>query len=137
MAANRIFWDVNILVDFIDRRPLELDETDSIYELAVKRQLRLTVSEQVICTALYLSDIKRPELAIVEFLKNADILPNSNSLVRSALSSGFKDKEDAILYHLALHHRMNAFITRDKKDFAPYASPLLPVMTPREFMHSQ
>ena len=136
MAASSVFWDTNVLLDFIDRRPFELDSTDAIYELAVNGQIQIASSEQVVCIALYLSDILSPDLAIAEFLRISSVLPTSNSIIQSVLSSPFKDKEDAIRYHLALHHGMKAFITRDKRDFAPYASALLPVFSPKEFMKS-
>ena len=136
MAANSVFWDTNVLLDFIDRRPFELDSTDGIYELALNGQIQIAASEQVVCTVLYLSDILRPDLAIAEFLRTSSVLPTSNTIIQSALFSPFKDKEDAILYHLALHHRVDFFITRDKRDFAPYASSLLPVFSPNEFLKS-
>jgi predicted nucleic acid-binding protein len=45
----------------------------------------------------------------------------------------FKDTEDGLLYFLANHHKLNYFITRNKKDFI-YQVPSLPVLTPNEFI---
>jgi predicted nucleic acid-binding protein len=136
MAAVKVFWDTNVLLDFIDRRPFELESIDAIFELAVNGQIQIASSEQVICTVLYLSDILRPDLAIAEFLRTSSVLPTNKSIILTALSTLFKDKEDAILYHLALNHRVDFFVTRDKKPFE-YARPILPVLTPGEYVRQR
>ncbi len=132
-----VFLDTNVPIDLLLRRPFELEAVDQIFELAEKGRIQLYVSEGVVLTTLYVCKQPLANHAMAALLTNATILASSNAIVLQALSSPFRDKEDAILYHLALHHKMDAFITRDKKDFAPCASPLLPVMTPKEFMKLQ
>ena len=136
MAAAKVFWDTNILVDIVDGRQYELEATHSIFAMAISKEIQLFVSEEVIATALYISISPNVVEAILQVLKAAEVLPSNTSIVRTALISTFKDKEDAMLYHLALHHHVDFFITRDKKDFAAYASALLPVFSPAEFMTS-
>ena len=139
MALSKVFWDTNILVDFVLRRSEELAETDRMYEAAEGGQLRLFVSESVVATALYLCrkiGTVNLNLTLMEVLTVASVLANDARLMHQALGSAFKDKEDAILYHLAAHHRMDAFITRNKKDFARYALPGTLVMTPKEFVRN-
>ncbi|CAN5193371.1 hypothetical protein BH20BAC1_BH20BAC1_08900 [soil metagenome] len=46
----------------------------------------------------------------------------------------FKDKEDGLLYFLAVNEKMNYFITRNVKDFT-FTNPSLPVMTPTRFLN--
>jgi predicted nucleic acid-binding protein len=136
MAATKVFWDTNILLDFIDRRPHELAAVDGVFLLHLQGLLHVYVSESVVTNTLYLSKTLQPHVAITELLLTATALATNNQILQQALASSFKDKEDAILYHLALHHGMEAFITRDKRDFGNHASPLLPLMSPDEFMQA-
>ena len=136
MAAADIFWDTNILLDLIDRRPYELDSVDSIFTLALRGKLSIGVSESVVANTLYLSKTRHPHLAVSEFLKSATVLANNSRIITAALASSFQDKEDAILYHLALHHRCDMFISRDRRNFRRHIAPSLPVMSAKEFILS-
>jgi hypothetical protein len=52
-----------------------------------------------------------------------------------AISSPFKDKEDALQYYTALYRGADYFITRNISDYKK-SSGRLPVMTPVEFIKS-
>ncbi len=52
-----------------------------------------------------------------------------------AITSPFKDKEDALQYYTALNHGADYFITRNITDYKS-TSVRLPVMTPVEFIKS-
>ena len=49
-----------------------------------------------------------------------------------AISSPFKEKEDALQYYTALDHGADYFITRNVSDYK-HLSDRLPVMRPKEF----
>lgn len=135
MVHSKVFWDTNILVDLLLARPIELEATEQMLKDAIMGTLEIFVAESVISTALYLTRHQsNPALALYSFLRTGQVLPASTALLQSALSSSFTDKEDAILYHLAAHHRMDAFITRNKKHFSRHAVHGTPVMTPKEFV---
>ena len=136
MAANKVFWDTNVLIDFLLARPHDLHETAAIFDEACYNHLQLYTAESAITTAVYVCRNAPVDEAILTFLDFATILPTTNTIVIDALRSGFTDKEDAILYHLALHHRIEVFITRDKKHFSRHAVSSLPVMSAKEFMKS-
>jgi predicted nucleic acid-binding protein len=136
MAALSVFWDTNVLIDFLLERPFEGVAVKAIFEKAIAADIRLLTCESAITTSLYVCRGTRVVEALLIFLEHVSVVPADRTAIINALGSSFKDKEDAILYHLALHHGMKAFITRDKKDFAPYASALLPVFSPKEFMKS-
>ena len=57
-----------------------------------------------------------------------------NDIIKKALDSSFKDKEDAILYYGGLHAKMDFFITRDSKDFLNHALVQLPVLAPKALL---
>ena len=137
MAGPNVFWDTNVLIDFLlERSPYSVD-ANAMFDMAHGRKISLATSETAITTAIYVCRGTRVAEALLVFLNYAVVVPADQHAIRNALASPFKGKEDAILYHLALHHKMDAFITRDKKDFTRYASPLLPVLTPKEFMKQQ
>jgi predicted nucleic acid-binding protein len=52
-----------------------------------------------------------------------------------ALTSSFKDKEDALQYFTAQQNEADYFITRNVRDYKSHAE-FLSVMTPKEFMNS-
>lgn len=130
----KVFWDTNILVDYLDDRPFDLAATHLIFKSVEEGSFELFVSESVVCTALYLSALAPASaaLSLALFLKVATVLPASNAIIEKAFLSPFKDKEDAILYYLAVAHKMDAFITRNKKDFVPFAIAQTVVLTPKE-----
>ena len=61
-----------------------------------------------------------------------DILKVDGDIVKSALTSDFKDFEDSIQYFAAQEHKkVDCIITRNTKD---YKDSSLPVMTPETFL---
>ena len=56
-------------------------------------------------------------------------------MLLQAISSPFKDKEDALQYYTALNYGADYFITRNIPDYKK-ATLRLPVMTPAKFMKS-
>jgi hypothetical protein len=61
-----------------------------------------------------------------------DILKIDSNIIKSALSSEFKDFEDSVQYFTATEHtKIDCLITRNVKDFKGIN---LPVMTPHAFL---
>ena len=132
--ANKIFLDTNIVVDFIIKRDFELQSTERIFDAVYNNDLEAYISESVISTSVYLlRQHKMDALEIFrELCKFLQVVPfNKNTLYMPV--EKFKDTEDGLLYFLANHHKLNYFITRNKKDFI-YQVPSLPVLTPNEFI---
>jgi predicted nucleic acid-binding protein len=132
--ANKIFLDTNIVVDFIIKREFELQSTERIFDAIYNNDLEAYISESVISTSVYqLRQHKMDALEIFrELCKYLQVVPfNKNTLYMPV--EKFKDTEDGLLYFLANHHKLNYFITRNKKDFI-YQVPSLPVLTPNEFI---
>lgn len=132
--ANKIFLDTNIVVDFIIKREFELQSTERIFDAVYNNDLEAYISESVISTSVYqLRQHKMNTLEIFrELCKYLQVVPfNKNTLYMPV--EKFKDTEDGLFYFLANHHKLNYFITRNKKDFI-YQVPSLPVLTPNEFI---
>jgi predicted nucleic acid-binding protein len=132
--ANKLFLDVNIILDFTLERKGELAEIENLFELAEKEKIELFVSESVIATTLYfLQRNKSDALAIVRELSSVvNFIPFKKDVLFFSLEK-YKDIEDGLLYFMAAKANMNYFITRNVKDFV-FTLPSLPVTTPSKFL---
>ena len=132
--SNKIFFDINIFVDFSLKREFELPSPERIFDAVYNNDLEAYISESVISTSVYLlRQHKMDALEIFrELCKFLQVVPFNKNILYMPIEK-FKDTEDGLLYFLANHHKLNYFITRNKKDFI-YQVPSLPVLTPNEFI---
>lgn len=132
--ANKLFLDVNIILDYTLERQGELEEIEKLFELAEEEKLELNISESVVATVMYfLQKNKLDALAIVRELSAVvNFIPFRKDVLFYSLEK-YKDVEDALLYFLAAKANMDYFITRNTKDF-PFTLPSLPVITPSKFL---
>lgn len=133
----KIFFDVNILLDFFLERSPKQELINSIFEKLDGNQIQGYVTISVIQTCAY-------------YLKQAKDLPvckdiigvicekfnlaegNQNSII-SAIQSNHTDIENSIHYFICLDHHMDAVVTSDR-DFLKLSKPFLLVITPEELM---
>jgi predicted nucleic acid-binding protein len=133
--AYRLFLDTNIIVDLLMERDFELDAIHEIIKLSEKGIVEISISESIISTTFYIMRKERkinPLAAFREICKTANVLPFTKDILYFPLEK-FPDKEDALLYFLALNGKMNYFITRNVKDFT-FKFPSLPVVSPSNFI---
>lgn len=135
----KIFFDVNILLDFFLERSPKQELINSIFEKLDRGQIQGYVSISVIQTcAYYLKQAK--ELAvckeIIEVIcQKFTLVEGDLNSVISAIQSNHTDIEDSIHYYICLNHHMDAIVTSDK-DFLKLSKPYLQVVTPEELMES-
>ena len=129
--ALKIFADTNIIVDLIEQRPFDLELIHQLVILAESGEIEIYISETVITNALYITKLNDHVKKVLEFSKTVCI---NGETIRKALNSGFKDKEDAILYYGAVHAKMDFFITRNEKDFVKGVLSQLPVLSVKAFL---
>lgn len=132
--VNKLFLDINILLDYTLERKGELAEIENLFELAEEEKIELYISESVIATTLYfLQKNKLDALSIVRELSTClNFIPFKKDVLFFSLEK-YKDVEDGLLYFMAVKAKMNYFITRNVKDF-PFTLPSLPVTTPSKFL---
>jgi predicted nucleic acid-binding protein len=131
--ALKIFTDTNIVIDFLEQRPFELNYVNRIFELAENNEITVFVSESVITNALYLTELNQQ---IGRLLTIIGIICIDTNSFKNAMKSSFKDKEDGILYYGALHQKIDYFVTRNKKDFLKHSLQQLPVMGAKELINT-
>ncbi len=126
----KVFADTNILIDFIEQRPFDIENTNLLFLFAQNHQIEIYTSESVITTAYYVTK-QASQIEKVLFLLK--IICTPTDIIQSAFSSTFKDKEDAILYYGALNAKLDYFITRNEVDFKKHLSKQLPIISVKNF----
>jgi len=133
---KKLFVDTNIVIDLLAKREPFYDEAATLFTLADKQKIHLSVSALTFANTNYiLLQSKKPEEAklILRKLKLiVKVLSLDEKIVGLSLNDNdFKDYEDAIQYFTALENGVDAIITRNLKDFQ---KAKLPVMTASQFL---
>lgn len=130
---THFFIDTNVVIDFLaDRKPFSL-EAARLFNYAIKKEIRIYISAVSYNNIYYI--LRRQTVShtetikllaeLTEFVEIADV---TQSCIKKAMKSDFKDFEDAIQYQSALTiDKLNAIVTRNTKDFKKSS---LPTLTP-------
>lgn len=131
----KVFLDTNVLLDFfVEGRPNSFMALE-IFKSLRSDAIRGCTTAISITDCLYVLEVSYkvttgPDL-ILSVIDLLEVLPTSGVLIKNALNSDFKDKEDAIQYFTAKHHQVDLIITNDIKGFA---QSTIPVLTPYQFV---
>jgi predicted nucleic acid-binding protein len=135
----KIFFDVNILLDFFLERSPKQELINSIFEKLDRNQIQGYVTISVIQTcAYYLKQAK--ELSVCKEIigvicEKFTLVEGNQKSILSAIQSNHSDIEDSIHYFICLDHHMDGIVTSDR-DFLKLSKPYLPVITPEELVES-
>ncbi len=136
-SLPELFLDTDVAFDILSKRMPHFEHSVRILELAASDRAVLLLTESSLANLIYLSfDIYKLEDAekrLLHLISACSIISGGKSVINEAISSPFKDKEDALQYYTALHHGADYFITRNISDYK-HISKRLPVMTPKEFI---
>jgi len=133
---ENVFIDTDVIVDFLtDRKPFSL-ESAKIFSLIDQKKIKGCVSALSFSNLYYVLKKFGPHKKVISSLQElsemVDILKVDSHIIKSALTSDFKDFEDSIQYVTAQEHKeIDCIITRNIKD---YKDSSLPVMTPETFL---
>ncbi|MEM6828995.1 MAG: PIN domain-containing protein [Bacteroidota bacterium] len=133
---NKTFIDSDVIIDLlIDRQP-HSKAVSIIFDLAEKKEIELCTSAICITNVhyivkKYLGD-KKARVVIGELAEMIEILQVTQSDVLNAVTSDFKDFEDAIQHSVASGQKgIKPIVTRNTKD---YAKSKIPVFSPETFL---
>ncbi|MEI7594838.1 MAG: PIN domain-containing protein [Bacteroidota bacterium] len=135
---THVLIDTNIILDFfLERKPFFHDAL-KIFTLAERKKIKVFVTSLSYSNSYYILRQVGSHDTVIESLKKlakiTEILCVDSNTVDLALSSDFKDFEDALQYLAALQKsKINIIITRNTKD---YKNSKLPVMTPEDYFNS-
>jgi predicted nucleic acid-binding protein len=130
-----ILVDTDVLLDIAWQRKSYWVHAADLLTLAVRQQIKMAVTPIILSNLYFLLSkhgSTRQALAFNrKILTLRDFLPHSRVHFVQAYDSDFRDKEDAVNYFTALSFKVDAIVTRNKKDFI---QAQIPVFTPAEFL---
>ena len=133
----KLFWDTNVMLDFLGERVPFYISAAKIATLADKRELKIITSALSYATVSYILtkyeglEITKDKLR--KFKVISGICELDELLIEKGLNSDFSDFEDSLQYFSALRTECDIIITRNGKDFKKSE---IPIMTPDEFLKS-
>jgi predicted nucleic acid-binding protein len=134
--ASKVFIDANILLDFTLKRPAYA-EAKQIIQLILSGRIKAFITPSIVhimgywLTKAYDAFIAR-EL-ILKLLIDIRVIDCTHEITLTALHAKMEDIEDALQYYTAIHHRIDFFVSNDKKLKAS-SSTVLPVYDASELL---
>lgn len=131
----KVLLDTNIIIDFaLERQPF-YSESEQVFALAQQRRLEAYVSASTFGDLYYIirKDKGRDwtRLFLNRLATFCEIAAVDRSVIAMALSTNFRDFEDAIQYSTTIVNELDAIVTRNPQDF-PVAIPR--IMTPAQLI---
>jgi predicted nucleic acid-binding protein len=135
--ASKIILDTNILLDLTLQRSQDYTDLRKIYTGIINGNFKGYTTTAIIQTSAYwLTKHRGPAQAkaiILALLNNITVIEATHSVVVDAMQSNMEDTEDALQYYTAMHHKLDAFISRDRA-FINASTPKLAVYHPADFI---
>jgi predicted nucleic acid-binding protein len=133
---SRLLIDTNIVIDLLANRKEFYTEAATLFSLADKNILTLTVSSLTFANTNYilskLKSEKEARIILRKFKVLVETLSLDDKITELALSDDkFPDFEDGLQYYSAIENRIDIIISKNKKDFK---NSKIPVMTAKEYM---
>lgn len=131
--------DTNIVIDLLSHRDPFYEEAATLFSLADKKEIALTVSSLTIANTAYVllnqMDTEKAKSILRKLRLILKVLPLDDKIVGLALNdSVFSDFEDGLQYFTALESEQDMIISRNLKDFR---KSVLPVMTAGQFLKAR
>lgn len=131
----KAFVDTNVLIDVLARRKLFYEQSSIIWSMAERNVLEAYISAISFNNSYYivrrLRDRKTARKAIILLRDIFQVVSLDESIVNQAIDdTSFKDFEDAIQYHSAVHTGTDFLITRNPDHFS---TGNVSIVTPDEF----
>ena len=134
--VSKVFLDANVLLENALRRS-RYDATEKVIDSVFSGQFQGFISPAIVHIVDYwlsksFGKTKSKQM-LLALLNDVKVIDCDHRTTIIALNSSIDDVEDALQYYTALHHKMDCFITLDKK-LHKSAIPTLPVYFPEEFI---
>jgi predicted nucleic acid-binding protein len=117
---EKIFVDTDIILDLIQEREHYSDAV-MLFTLIEENKVKGYVSPLIFANLFYIlrkQESNKFALQVLIRLKALlHIVTINEKIIELALSSGFKDFEDAIQYYSAIEENIGYLITRNKEDY--------------------
>lgn len=135
--AYKILLDANVCMSFLLQRG-NFEPSEKIFEKIISGECKAFTSPAIIHIISYFLKKVHPidtvKILIINLLANVKVIDCTHEITINAVNSQMADIEDALQYYTAMHHKIDYFISLDKK-LKKSAIPVLPVFTPEEFLN--
>ena len=133
---SKVFIDSDIFLDiFLTREPHNLNSSKVSDISTIKSGYLLITTSICIANIYYFLNKAFDRTKATDILKiilsRVQIIQTSGTAIQTALTSEFKDIEDAFQYYSAVEFGVDTIVTRNKRD---YKTSSIPVFTPTEFL---
>ena len=133
---KKLFVDTNIVIDLLSRKEPFYEEAATLFSLADKNQVELSISSLTIANTSYALLRQMDSIKAKSILRKlrliVKILPLDDKIVGLALNDeAFADFEDGLQYFTAIENRLETIITRNLKDFK---NSKIPAITAKQFI---
>jgi predicted nucleic acid-binding protein len=130
---RRVFVDADVILDLLLAREPFFGAAAHLFLLIEDGQVEGFTSPVVFANLFYMLRQGRPVSDSFAALRKLRLLLGvvavSEKTVDRALTSSLSDFEDAMQYYTAVAYKLDAFVTRNKKD---YRDPELPILDAAE-----
>jgi predicted nucleic acid-binding protein len=117
---DRIFVDSDIILDLLQERE-NFSDAAQLFALIEENKVKAYVSPLIFANLFYIlrkQESNKFAMQILVRLKALlHVLTINEKIIELALSSGFKDFEDAVQYYSALEENVDFLITRNTEDY--------------------
>lgn len=134
--AFKIFLDANVCLDLLLRRENYL-HSKKIFERILTGDFKAFITPSIVHIIAYILpkyyDRNLIKNIVLGLLKNVRVIDCNHEITINAINSQMTDIEDALQYYIAMHHKVDCFVSLDK-NLAKAAIPILPIYSPEEFL---
>jgi predicted nucleic acid-binding protein len=130
-----VLLDTNVIVDIALERQPYFETSQQILLLVEQERIEGCISASTVSDLYYIIRKARGQEWTLDFLNwlvaYCHIATVNEEAIQIALTTNFRDLEDAIQYATAVINHLDAIVTRNLEDF-PVATPR--ILTPRQLM---
>lgn len=116
--SNKIYIDANVILDYCLERN-EKSNAKIILDEISKGNFKGYVSGSIIHILSYFLaktyGVQKTKVVILAIIEDFEIIDMPKEIIIQSLHSKMTDIEDALQYYVALHHKMDYFISNDKQ----------------------
>ncbi|MEO0473747.1 MAG: PIN domain-containing protein [Bacteroidota bacterium] len=132
---DEIFVDSDIILDLLSRRVLFHRAADKLFTLSDQGNIKLKTSALIFSNVHYILakqlGKENARKVLIKFKVLVEVLSVNDKIIDLALSSDFKDFEDAVQYYTAIENGCSILLTRNLKD---YKESQIAVMTAESYI---
>lgn len=132
---EKVFVDTDIILDLLSNRQPFYIHSANLFSAADQNEINVCVSSLAFANLNYILSkqlsISEARKVLLKFKTLVTVLSVTDKIIDLALSSKFKDFEDAVQYFTAIENHVKTLLTRNLKD---YKVAEISVMTAEQYL---